>query len=262
MKTKRFLSLMIVLLLLATSALAEASLTARVEDGRLRVTWNAAGAGDCTLTLSADDWPMEVCRVANTGTLDYPVRDAARRYTVRLKTDRGCLTANAAGEPTPVPTAEPTPVPTVEATPIPTEEPTPTPAPTKRPDPTATPASGSVQSGPAAQVVAQTNAERAKAGLGELRVDAELTRAARVRAGEIAMTFSHTRPDGTPWSTVSAAAYGENIAMGQKTADKVMAAWMTSQGHRENILRPGFGSIGVCCYVSGGVTYWVQLFGK
>ena len=111
------------------------------------------------------------------------------------------------------------------------------------------------------QVVAQVNAERANAGLSRLRVDTELTRAARVRAAEIARSFSHTRPDGSAWNTVSGAVYAENIAM-QRTADKVMAAWMSSSGHRANILRASYGSIGVCAYVSGGVTYWVQLFGK
>ena len=130
------------------------------------------------------------------------------------------------------------------------------------PKPTATPAAGNTQSGLAAEVARQVNAERRKAGLSELSVSAELTRAAAVRAREIVQKFSHTRPDGTAWSTVSKAAYGENIAMGQRTADKVMAAWMSSSGHRANILRPSFGSIGVCAYVSGGVTYWVQLFGK
>ena len=112
------------------------------------------------------------------------------------------------------------------------------------------------------QVVRLVNAARAKQGLSALRADAELTRAARVRAEEITRKFSHTRPDGTSWSTVSNSAFGENIAMGQRTADKVMAAWLTSSGHRANILRASYGSIGVCCHVSGGVTYWVQLFGK
>ena len=121
---------------------------------------------------------------------------------------------------------------------------------------------GSASGNLAAQVVSQVNAERAKYGLSGLRVDAELMRAAQVRAREIVRKFSHTRPDGTAWFTVSASAYGENIAVGQKTADKVMAAWLTSQGHRENILRPSYGSIGVCAYIFGGVTYWVQLFGK
>jgi uncharacterized protein YkwD len=114
----------------------------------------------------------------------------------------------------------------------------------------------------AGEVFRQVNLERTKRGLGALRSNAELDRAARVRAGEIARKFSHTRPDGRAWRTVSSAAYGENIAMGQRTADKVMAAWMTSSGHRANILRPSYGSIGVCAVVSGGVTYWVQLFGR
>ena len=131
---------------------------------------------------------------------------------------------------------------------------------TKAPAATAAPVtpSGSL----AEQVVAQVNAERAKAGLNSLRVDSELTRAACVRVGEIAVKFSHTRPDGSAWSTVSKSAYGENIAMGQRTADKVMAAWMSSEGHRQNILRASFGSIGVCAATVNGVTYWVQLFGK
>ena len=114
----------------------------------------------------------------------------------------------------------------------------------------------------AGEVVRQVNAERARRSLRRLAVSAELTRAARVRAIEIVRRFSHTRPDGTPWRTVSSAVYGENIAMGQRTADKVMAAWMTSSGHRANILRASYGSIGVCSLVSGGITYWVQLFGK
>ena len=120
----------------------------------------------------------------------------------------------------------------------------------------------SVRTSLAAEVVRQVNLERARRGLGTLKVSAELSRAARVRANEITRKFSHTRPDGSAWRTVSSAAYGENIAMGQRTADKVMAAWMTSSGHRANILRASYGSIGVCAVVSGGVTYWVQLFGK
>ena len=87
----------------------------------------------------------------------------------------------------------------------------------------------------ATEVVRQVNAERAKAGLSPLRVDAELTRA--------------VIPEG-----------GFKIKKAKLRG--VMAAWLTSQGHRANILRPGFGSIGICCYISGGVTYWVQLFGK
>ena len=113
------------------------------------------------------------------------------------------------------------------------------------------------------QVVRLVNARRVEQGLNPLRVDAELTRAARVRAWELLRVFSHARPDGSNWSTVSPSAYGENIARGQKTAEKAMAAWMTSSsGHRENILRAGYGSIGVCALNDHGVVYWVQIFGK
>ena len=114
----------------------------------------------------------------------------------------------------------------------------------------------------AQSVVNQVNRERAKQGLNALRIDPALTAAAQIRAREIVERFSHTRPDGTRWSTVSSRAYGENIAKGQKTADKVMAAWMSSSGHRANILRASYGSIGVACVKSGNVYYWVQLFGK
>ena len=114
----------------------------------------------------------------------------------------------------------------------------------------------------AQSVVRQVNQERAKQGLSALRVDPKLTAAAQIRAREIVEKFSHTRPDGTKWSTVSSVAYGENIAKGQRTADKVMAAWMTSSGHCANILRASYGSIGVACVKSGGVYYWVQLFGR
>lgn len=114
----------------------------------------------------------------------------------------------------------------------------------------------------AQSVVNQVNRERAARGLSALRIDPALTAAAQIRAREIVERFSHTRPDGTKWSTVSSIAYGENIAKGQRTVDRVMAAWMSSSGHRANILRASYGSIGVACVKSGGVYYWVQLFGK
>ncbi len=122
-------------------------------------------------------------------------------------------------------------------------------------------AAGSSMSSQALSVISQTNGDRAKQGLGALTVSSELSRAAAVRAREIVQMFSHTRPDGSAWSTVSSACRGENIAVGQQTADKVMAAWMSSSGHRANILRASFGSIGVAAYKVGNIMYWVQEFG-
>lgn len=110
-------------------------------------------------------------------------------------------------------------------------------------------------------VINQTNAERAKQGLPALRVDTELMSAAQIRAEEISRKFSHTRPNGKTGSSVTAAARNENIARGHASPDRVMAAWLTSDSHRRNLLARGYGSIGVACLEVGGITYWVQLFG-
>lgn len=119
----------------------------------------------------------------------------------------------------------------------------------------------------AEQVVKLVNEERAKAGLSALTMDTNLTAAANVRAQEIKQLFSHTRPDGTSFSTVLKEHYvsyrgsGENIAWGQKSPEQVMTGWMNSDGHRANILNENFKNIGVGYYQDeNGRNHWVQLF--
>lgn len=118
----------------------------------------------------------------------------------------------------------------------------------------------------AEQVVKLVNEERAKQGLSALTIKEDVTSAALVRAKEIQSSFSHTRPDGSQFSTaltqqnVSFRGAGENIAWGQKTPEEVMKAWMNSDGHRANILNKNFTSIGVGYENNNGVGYWVQLF--
>ena len=170
--------------------------------------------------------------------------------------ETSCVTLNITrgAEQTPVVSAAPTAIPTRVVSAVPTAAPTATPRPTAAPS--------ASQSGMAAQVIAEVNAERAQRSLTLLSEDSDLTAAACIRAREIASVFSHTRPDGSSCFTVSEKAYGENIAKGYGTVDKVMAAWMSSEGHRANILRASYGSIGVCCLQIDGVYYWVQLFGK
>lgn len=119
----------------------------------------------------------------------------------------------------------------------------------------------------ARQVVELVNEERAKAGLPALVMDGVLTRAANVRAKEIKKSFSHTRPDGTGFSSVlkeygiSYRGSGENIAWGQKSPEEVVEGWMNSEGHRANIMNKNFKNIGVGYYQDErGVNYWVQLF--
>ncbi|MBQ7067122.1 MAG: hypothetical protein IJN92_09925 [Lachnospiraceae bacterium] len=125
----------------------------------------------------------------------------------------------------------------------------------------------SVTSNFAKQVVKLVNEERVKAGLKELTIDTQVETAALVRAKEIKQSFSHTRPNGSSFSTVlkeQGVKYkgsGENIAWGQKTPEEVMKGWMNSEGHRANILNAKYTKIGVGNYQDeNGRNYWVQLF--
>ncbi|MDL2234396.1 CAP domain-containing protein [Ruminococcaceae bacterium OttesenSCG-928-L11] len=111
-------------------------------------------------------------------------------------------------------------------------------------------------------VVALTNRARKDAGVSALTVDVELQTAAQIRANEIAERFSHTRPDGSKWHTVSDKVHGENLAMGFEDGEAVVDAWMGSSGHRRNILDSGFKKIGTASIEIDGVVYWVQLFGR
>lgn len=119
----------------------------------------------------------------------------------------------------------------------------------------------------AAQVVKLVNEERAKAGLSPLTVKSNVAGAAETRARELEASFSHTRPNGSDFSTALTAAgvqysgVGENIAYGQTTPEQVMQGWMNSAGHRANILNASYTAIGVGHYRNAaGVDYWTQLF--
>ncbi|MBE6623154.1 MAG: hypothetical protein E7621_03095 [Ruminococcaceae bacterium] len=117
------------------------------------------------------------------------------------------------------------------------------------------------------QVIDLVNKYRAQNGLSSLSYDKGAACAASIRAKETETSFSHTRPDGSRCFTaldecgVSYSGAGENIAMGQTSAESVMTDWMNSEGHRENILNPNFKKIGVGVHKgSDGRLYWAQMF--
>lgn len=118
----------------------------------------------------------------------------------------------------------------------------------------------------AQEVLYYVNIEREKVGLKGLKLSPQLMKAAEVRAEEILQYFSHTRPDGSDCFTAVKIRYnhiGENIAAGQSTPQDVVEAWMDSPGHRENILDPNFGRMGlgyVYAEDSRYGHYWAQLF--
>lgn len=138
---------------------------------------------------------------------------------------------------------------------------------TNAPETNAPETDGSQDVSAARKVADLVNQERAKAGLAPLDVKVNLQTAAQVRAKEIEKSFSHTRPNGSSFSTVLAEngvdyrGSGENIAWGQRSPEEVMNGWMNSDGHRANILNKNFKYIGVGYHVnSNGTGYWTQLF--
>lgn len=112
-------------------------------------------------------------------------------------------------------------------------------------------------------VLSLVNQTRAQGGLPALKLDSELTEAAMQRAAEIALYYSHTRPDGTDCFTISnrATYKAENIAVGYLTPNSVMDGWISSEGHYKNIMSAYATSIGIGCFMdSEGTLNWVQFF--
>lgn len=116
------------------------------------------------------------------------------------------------------------------------------------------------------EVIRLCNSARSQNGLGQFASNWELSRVARYKSQDMHDKgyFSHTSPTyGSPFAMmntfgISYRTAGENIAMGQRTAQDVFNAWMNSPGHRANILNGAFKQIGVG-YVADG-NYWTQMF--
>lgn len=124
------------------------------------------------------------------------------------------------------------------------------------------------------KVFEETNKYRVENGLPELKLDAELCKAASIRADELlASDYSckHNRLDGRKWYTVLDEIgynyyYGaENLAYTKGdlcTANTVMQIWIDSKSHRESILNTYSDSIGIAYTKNGNKVYWVQIFGQ
>lgn len=113
------------------------------------------------------------------------------------------------------------------------------------------------------------SAEVAYTGLQPLTYDYALEQAAMLRAAEIAVSFSHTRPNGTLcFSALPLYMHGENIAAGQITAASAFTSWReddykyAGQGHRRNMLESNFAAVGIGHVTFNGIHYWVQNFGS
>lgn len=198
----------------------------------------------------------------------------------------------------PAPTVAPTqapvisPVQTPEATAAPTETPAPTSVPTKRPtqqpvptvaetpEPTrnpviATPSPSTGNDYTTGSITAQEenaflllNQGRAANGLSALTLDPSLCALARLKSQDMNANhyFAHTSPTlGSAAEMLRNHGYaftsvGENIAH-HATVAKAQAAFMSSTGHRTNILGSQWTKVGIgVCSDSQGYVYVTQLF--
>lgn len=120
----------------------------------------------------------------------------------------------------------------------------------------------------------ENNSEKVRPeGVKELVYDYDLQVIAEQRAAEIALSYSHTRPNGSSCFTAfeesenSYISMGENIAAGQDSAGEVFEEWKeedkdyAGQGHRRNMLEADFNAIGIAVFTVDNVKFWVQEFG-
>jgi uncharacterized protein YkwD len=103
-----------------------------------------------------------------------------------------------------------------------------------------------------AQMLELANQERAAVGLGPLSADPEMLPVARAHSADMFARgyFSHQTPEGkSPFDRIREADVrfriaGENLALAP-TVEIAHRGLMNSPGHRENILRPQFGRVGI-----------------
>jgi uncharacterized protein YkwD len=104
-----------------------------------------------------------------------------------------------------------------------------------------------------------------------LSLSAVLTEAAAAHARDMAArtSLTHRGADGSDsGERVTRAGYtwsasGENVAAGQRDADAVVAAWLTSPGHCATLMGPHFTEMGVAFALApdqNPAIYWAQVF--
>lgn len=103
------------------------------------------------------------------------------------------------------------------------------------------------------EVIAMTNKEREKQGLPPVKENEALNKAAKLKAENMFAEnyWAHFAPSGkTPWDFILGAGYkftyaGENLAKNFYNSKDVVAAWMASPSHRDNLLNSKYEDIGV-----------------
>jgi uncharacterized protein YkwD len=158
----------------------------------------------------------------------------------------------------------PAPLPEAEPAPAPKAAPAPAPAP-------------DFEAEVEREIVRLTNIEREKEGLGALTSNTTLASVADGHSADMLARdfFDHNNPDGCSSSCrTTAGGYswrmvGENIFMMEgwdltplEAAIMIVNGWMSSTGHRANILKDGYTETGIGVEVEGEAVYATALYAK
>lgn len=123
------------------------------------------------------------------------------------------------------------------------------------------------------EVLLRINRIRADHGLQPVEIDPRLQQAARLHSSDMAVSRCFQHDDcngGGAWSERIYASYprpariAENITAGHAEAAAAVEAWMRSEAHRANILRPEWRGTGIAHVSLPGSPYghyWTQTFG-
>lgn len=106
------------------------------------------------------------------------------------------------------------------------------------------------------------NQKRTASGRKALTMDLDLQDAARIRARELSVRFSDTRPDGTSFSTVSPKARAEIYAGGWSAPSDPINYWVSNQS--DIVYATGYTRVGAGHYFDDAQQkhFWIILFGN
>jgi uncharacterized protein YkwD len=117
------------------------------------------------------------------------------------------------------------------------------------------------------------NAERRRQSLPRLVFNEQLDQMAQIQAQNMAhfQKMAHVIPEASLPTLADRARYvaypfgrlAENVALGYPDAETVVEGWMTSKGHRANILNSNLVETGIAmARSSAGGLYYCQVFGR
>ena len=107
----------------------------------------------------------------------------------------------------------------------------------------------------------EINRARVSKSRSKVVMDKELMNYAMLRCKELAIKFSHNRPNGESFYSAFDRAYGEDIFTGSSSTDYVIKQWLQNSSSRKDILTDYYKSIGVGAVEVDGSYYWVLIFG-